>query len=98
MADEVDLFPPKAAAAIRSLLPGKSWREVTFEGSPPSITVADWMHVRAAIGTPAALEEALMPLALPADAPLATGVGHRAHNDNHPVRACRRFLRHGGSG
>jgi len=70
MADYIDLFPPKAAAAIQSLLPGESWRIARSEGIAPTVTVADWTHVRTAIGTPAALDEAIAPLALPVDAPL----------------------------
>ena len=70
-----DLFPPKAAAAIRALLPGKSWREATADGPAPVPTAADWDHVRATIGTPAALDDALAPLKLqPGDAlPTAWG-------------------------
>ncbi len=75
MTDEIDLFPPKAAAAIRSLLQGASWRGVTIEDTTPQITAADWRHVRAAIGTPAALDEAIEPQGLPADAPLPPAWG-----------------------
>jgi len=37
-----DLVSPKAAAAIRALLPGKAWHDVSINGPAPVTTAADW--------------------------------------------------------
>jgi hypothetical protein len=66
MSSEIDLFTPKAAAAIRALLPRDTWRRATAGGPAPVVTVGDWAHVRTAIGTSLALDDAVIRLQLQA--------------------------------